>query len=887
MLDLVRVRFREDFLAAANSVPQAPRASASLTTRPAVRCQFVDMDGEETTAPSLLFSQIHFLIVQSESLNPSAAETLVKALVENGAQEQSRPNATGKIPIHEVTHIIAATSDFPEYDAAEDALKSVVKPEWVTASVAKGRLANPRSYSPDPRHFFSGLVLCCADIPEGDKDDVIGGVLATGGLYSSSVTKMVTHIVTLSIGHEKCQTVLNKDLKCKIVLPHWFDDCLRLGKKISEDPYLLPDPDVLCKPHGPINETKKLDMQGASSTQPTELPRSVPPDTQKLDVFRGKKIMLSDDLRIRVHLRGTIEDLIDNGGGAVTGSVHRADVLICQFRESPDYRLASRAGKAVGNLAWLYYLITHNSWTSPMRRLLHYPISKHGLPGFDKFRISLSNYNGEARVYLENLAIAAGGAFTKTMKEDNTHLITAHQHSEKCDAAKEWNLNIVNHLWLEESYAKWQIQTLSNPRYTHFPPRTNLSEIVGQTQIDRQAVERHFYPQGSVDESEGGETGRSNAGSRQYGSGQLPPSSSDAVPYRPRSSGATPKATKSHGAYQSIRTPATSRIIVDGKENETPSTTGSRGAKDRAAAKLHDQAADIALYEKERKRVGGVIFGGRRQTSEDRVSNMSRKRSSSKDEGLATDEDARGVKRPKKTKEPPVMRLLLTGYKGWATSGKREAEDKSRLRDMGIVVTQDPTQCTHLASPTILRTKKFVCSLASAPVVLSTDYIDDCLAKNQALQPEDYLLNDPAGEQRLGFKLSDALSRAKNHRGKLLESLPPIFVTETVKGGFDIFKGIIEANGGTCVPYKARASTLAAARAGNLEEDHHGVDTNEPEYIYLLSGQTPGEVALWAKFRQMVQGTGKLPRISETDWLLNSALRQELHWNASYELKES
>lgn len=449
---------------------------------------------------------------------------------------------------------------------------------------------------------------------------------------------------------------------------------------------MLPDPEILRKqPQDPIVENKRLDMQGASSTQPSELPRLLASTTQRLDVFRGKKVMLSNDLKIGDHLRGTIEDLIDNGGGAVTGSVHKADVLICQYRESSDYRLASRAGKEVGNLAWLYYLITHSSWTSPMRRLLHYPVSKFGLPGFDKFRISLSNYNGEARVYLENLAIAAGGAFTKTMKEDNTHLITAHQHSEKCDAAKEWNINMVNHLWLEDSYAKWQIQTLSNPRYTYFPPRTNLSEIVGQTQIDRHAVERHFFPKGSVDESEGAENGPFNARPRQQQNGRdsgLPlssqpaPSSSDGVPYRPRSDGATPKASKSHRANQPLRTPAASRIVIAGKENETPSTTGSRGAKDRAAAKLHDQAADIALYEKERKRVGGVIFGGRRQTSEDAVSNVSRKRSSSKDEGAATEEDARDAKRAKKSRQPPTMRLLVTGYRGWATSSKREAEDK-------------------------------------------------------------------------------------------------------------------------------------------------------------------------------------------------------------------
>lgn len=174
-------------------------------------------------------------------------------------------------------------------------------------------------------------------------------------------------------------------------------------------------------------------MQGASSTNP-----KVPSGIQDLDVFKAKKVKISDDLEIGDHLRGTIEDLIDQGGGVVTGSVHKADVLICQYRESLDYRLASRAGKAVGNLAWLYYLITQNRWSSPTMRLLHYPVSKYGIPGFDKFRICLSNYSGDARVYLENLAVAANAVFTKSMKEDNTHLITAHQNSEKCDAAREW-----------------------------------------------------------------------------------------------------------------------------------------------------------------------------------------------------------------------------------------------------------------------------------------------------------------------------------------------------------------------------------------------------------------------------------------------------------------
>src|SRR5699024_6967659 len=69
-----------------------------------------------------------------------------------------------------------------------------------------------------------------------------------------------------------------------------------------------------------------------------------------------------------------------------------------------------------------------------------------------------------------------------------------HGNSEKCAAAREWGLQVVNHLWLEESYAKWKLQPVSEPRYTHFPKRTNLGEVVGQTRLDRSVLETLFFP---------------------------------------------------------------------------------------------------------------------------------------------------------------------------------------------------------------------------------------------------------------------------------------------------------------------------------------------------------------------------------------------------------
>lgn len=189
-----------------------------------------------------LFAQVQFCIIPSPGLKGEEADLvgyfrlrynnfthmywqLAKTLVENGAVQYSQPPTEEKLPLDKITHLVSTTSDFPDYEAAISALKAVVKPDWVQASLLKGRLANPRSYSPDPRLFFSGLVVCCADLPPGDKDAIIGGVIAMGGLYSSPLSKLVTHIVALTLDPEKCQTARAKNLKCKIVLPHWQVPC--------------------------------------------------------------------------------------------------------------------------------------------------------------------------------------------------------------------------------------------------------------------------------------------------------------------------------------------------------------------------------------------------------------------------------------------------------------------------------------------------------------------------------------------------------------------------------------------------------------------------------------------------------------------------------------
>ena len=203
------------------------------------------------------------------------------------------------------------------------------------------------------------------------------------------------------------------------------------------------------------------------------------------------------------------------------------------------------------------------------------------------------------------------------------------------------------------------------------------------------------------------------------------------------------------------------------------------------------------------------------------------------------------------------------------------------MKELGIIITQDPASATHLVSPHIVRTQKFACAMARGPTVLSTNFIDQCLLQGTRLRPEDYLLKDANGEQRLGFKITDATAKAKANKGRLLHGYT-IYCTENIRGGFDSYKSIAEANGSTCRLFRARVGSTITSRAGGSDETDD--EEEEEEYVYLVSGASPEEKKVWPKFRTMVHGAGKVPKVVRSDWMLDLALRQEVRWLDGYEL---
>jgi hypothetical protein len=108
------------------------------------------------------------------------------------------------------------------------------------------------------------------------------------------------------------------------------------------------------------------------------------------DAFDGKKVKLGSDLGINPRLRRVISEIIIDGKGEIVTSLKDANVYVGQYREGSDYRRASRRGLTVGNLLWLYWIFAHGAWTSPLKRLLHYPVARGGLKGMENFVICYS-----------------------------------------------------------------------------------------------------------------------------------------------------------------------------------------------------------------------------------------------------------------------------------------------------------------------------------------------------------------------------------------------------------------------------------------------------------------------------------------------------------------
>lgn len=141
-----------------------------------------------------------------------------------------------------------------------------------------------------------------------------------------------------------------------ILTPHWFDDAVRLGRRIPETPYAWPDPPVL-RPGITLNlDDDPLVTEGRRKRKPagdTEAEAgdstNVPNEEEHARVWAGRRILLSTSLELGDGSRGAIEARIQRAGGVVVPiaedtdedveekAVDECDVLVTRWRSGKSY----------------------------------------------------------------------------------------------------------------------------------------------------------------------------------------------------------------------------------------------------------------------------------------------------------------------------------------------------------------------------------------------------------------------------------------------------------------------------------------------------------------------------------------------------------------------
>jgi hypothetical protein len=148
-----------------------------------------------------------------------------------------------------------------------------------------------------------------------------------------------------------------KQTRVKILVPHWFDDVVRLGvTTIPTLPYEWPDPKVLqLAPPSPKNKRSYKPPEEKASLYKSvvlgtsvegEIPENLGKAAERADVWKGKRILLSASLGLNPGRREAVIAGVKRYGGVVVDTksagdeakkVEEVDVLITKFRAGPAY----------------------------------------------------------------------------------------------------------------------------------------------------------------------------------------------------------------------------------------------------------------------------------------------------------------------------------------------------------------------------------------------------------------------------------------------------------------------------------------------------------------------------------------------------------------------
>ncbi|KAJ3299722.1 hypothetical protein HK104_007453 [Borealophlyctis nickersoniae] len=717
----------------------------------------------------------------------------------------------------------------------------LVTPRWIESAIRNRLLHSPDRYSADPKKFCSGLVVSTYQIPAKDREAIFGGVEATGGQWRAKLEQDVTHLVVLPPppeGDPVKEAVINNALErnVTVILPHYFDDCFRIGRRCSEKSYTFPDPALLRLDPTDLVSVKMMAAEPRTSMKHAGI---------NGPFLSGQVFYLERDLNISPSDRAGYVRSLREAGATVVGNY--SDTVTCAVlakRSGYVYIKAEMDDKLVGSLRWLKDTLSTRELRPPTRKLLHYPPPADPPPEMKNFVIALTNYVSPAREDIEEMVLHLGAKFTKSMSHENTHLICAWPSGEKYKRASQWGtINIINHLWLEDIYHRWVYQREAKPAYVCFP--TNLGCIVGQTPVSPEEVEK------SIEKAQASLTTNSGIGDdgvvdltaasplKKHGSHRA-----ETPAFKPRmtladSTLAAAEATV--GSAIPLRTPAdkprrsssgitplqpsTSGISVPSSARTSANATPAKATKGRKTLATSSPTSSELMRPPSSDPLGPASSPSKRGRGSGRglvevvpplrkstrVPGPSSSPQTAQKAGTAGPSSTTAKKRPRLSEAGAEDQRVSPSAKGRAKRRKLDEDsdkdekillftglkpspaDLKGIKTLGGCVGETVQHSTHLIAVKIARTEKFLTCLSSVRYIVHKSWLDASIAEGHWVDEKDHFLKDPDIEAKYDFSLAEAMARAKQR--KLLEGWT-VYATPNVQPDAETMKRIVESAGG-------------------------------------------------------------------------------------------
>ena len=803
-----------------------------------------------------VFAPVRFYI--AENVDPVRAEELRESLLRHGATEFRGDLGDREAFEHSVTHVVAESSQcaaaamcqdlhadaFPVRDATRPC---AVTPQWVVRSLALGQMQPEVVYSADPGMIFSGVVICCARLSPHDTELLSAAVVAYGGAYKLTLCEEVTHLVAVSRESAKVRALeAHPDVAISVVAPQWISDSFSLGRRLPLDSYAfdLHKPDALPPCLLPSSQRPPPPAPAAPAPQPRT--------AHATPVLAGKTVLLARDvhggaLESQPELHFLEQRVAAAGGRCVpapapdasdadTGAaVRAADIVVTRFRETPEFRHALVQGKTVGTLSWLARVLSSGHLTSPRDRLLHFPCPQEPVAGFPEESITITNYTGAQRHYLKDLLARMGGSFTPELTPQNTVVVALCLTGDKVAKAREWNIPIVNHVWLESCFATWTKQTLAQRQFITFPGRAELEAVVGHAAVADSSVAAWLpgeatppIPSQGTPEAE--PAADAEAAETSAVGGRAEPAAEPAA--GERADGQTEPAAPADGPAEPNGTSP-----AEPAEPASAPTSEARAQPQDASQNAADAAQVAASLRTPPKRKHAA------KDTPSRTPASSRKRSRGAEEAVRIATTSVELSKPE-----------------WDT-----------LEALGVQRTDQIAAATHLVAHGLTRTEKMLCAIASGTVqIVSRAWVADMVKRKEVLDAAPYILRDRKKEQQWQMDLRSVLARSAEHPGALLRG-HTFFLTRSVQPSREILRHVVEAAGGSV----ASASGSGAARAL----------AGDPEHVHLVSCAEDSKAL--AALRQQHARTSDAPLpVWTPEVILSGVLRQELHFGPEVALDE-